>query len=99
MAREHEMSAQPWGTLEELLLACAVKRYGNKNWDSISMDLKKRTSVFHSITPQNCLEYYFNHLKRRFPNCLNDADLVDELKRIRIAELREEVQRSDVKIM
>ncbi|KAK9941321.1 hypothetical protein M0R45_017927 [Rubus argutus] len=28
MAREHETSAQPWGTLEELLLVSAVNRHG-----------------------------------------------------------------------
>lgn len=102
MAKEHETSAQPWGTLEELLLACAVNRHGTKSWDSIAMDLQNRSSSVAPawLTPQNCRDK-FRDLKRRFMSKINDqrTSLVDELKKIRVEELRREVRRRDVSIL
>ncbi|GMY16435.1 DNA-binding bromodomain-containing protein, putative [Fagus crenata] len=45
---------QTWGMWEELLLACAVHRYDTESWDSVSMEIQKRSSKL----------YY--HLQRRF---------------------------------
>ncbi|KAM6598153.1 hypothetical protein CsatA_008677 [Cannabis sativa] len=99
MAKEHETSVQPWCTLEELLLACAVNRYGTKNWDSIAMEISNRTaSVYRS--PDNCKDR-FDELKRRFisRNDDDESTMVDELKKIRVEELRREVRRRDVSIV
>ncbi|XP_062083891.1 uncharacterized protein LOC133790303 [Humulus lupulus] len=117
MAREHETSVQPWGTLEELLLACAVNRHGTKSWDSIAMELANRintgggggnggggggtASVY--LTPDNCKDR-FDELKQRFMSRNDDepasfVPMVDELKKIRVEELRREVRRRDVSIV
>ncbi|CAK7339217.1 unnamed protein product [Dovyalis caffra] len=73
----------PWGTLEELLLASAVNRHGTDSWDSIAME--------------------FNDLKRRFgfTTLRNDtaSSLVDELRKLRVDELRREVHRRDASIV
>lgn len=105
MAKEDETSAQPWGTLEELLLACAVNRHGTESWDCIAMEVQNRTTTLRSLTTQNCIDK-FNDLKRRFMPPQNDAAsdtslvyMVDELRRIRVEELRREVQRYDVSIV
>ncbi|XVF80073.1 hypothetical protein PTKIN_Ptkin15bG0041400 [Pterospermum kingtungense] len=112
MAREHETSAQPWGTLEELLLACAVNRHGPKSWDSIALELQNRrisssssssssSFLLPSFTPQLCKEKFFD-LKGRFlsPNdAASPSTLVDHLRRIRIEELRREVQQRDDSIV
>ncbi|XP_024020531.1 uncharacterized protein LOC21401380 [Morus notabilis] len=103
MAREHETSVQPWGTLEELLLACAVNRHGTKSWDSIAMEVQNRTSSAF-LTPENC-RHKFDDLKRRFMMSDKDDDekssstMVDQLKKIRVDELRREVRRRDDSIV
>lgn len=108
MAREHETSVQPWGTLEELLLACAVNRHGTNSWDSIAMEVQNRTSSAFLLTPENC-KHKFDDLKRRFMMSEKEGDtaddeesssaMVDHLKRIRVDELRREVRRRDVSIV
>lgn len=104
MDREHGASAQPWGTLEELLLACAVNRHGTTSWDSIAMELQSRCSTLPStLTPQYCRDK-FDDLKNRFMPENDDESasllpMVDELRRIRVKELRREVQRRDVSIV
>ncbi|OMP02229.1 hypothetical protein COLO4_11265 [Corchorus olitorius] len=108
MAGEHETSAHPWGTLEELLLASAVNRHGTKSWDSIALELQTRrnsasssSSSSSSFTPQLCKDKFFD-LKRRFisPNeAASSSGLVDQLRRIRVEELRREVQQRDVSIL
>ncbi|GLT76559.1 hypothetical protein SLA2020_482120 [Shorea laevis] len=106
MATEQQTTAQPWGTLEELLLASAVNRHGTKSWDCVATELhNRRSSAVAWLTPQRCKEK-FNDLKRRFMS-QNDADssssslvpLVDQLRRIRVEELRREVQRRDNSIL
>ncbi|KAL5765086.1 hypothetical protein ACOSQ2_017680 [Xanthoceras sorbifolium] len=114
MAREHETTTaaaqQWWGTSEELLLACAVNRHGTKTWDSVAMEVQSRSSTLSSLTPQSC-EDKFRDLSRRFGLAApsqNDAaesdgsslvPMVDQLRRIRVQELRAEVQRRDVSIV
>lgn len=97
----------PWGTLEELLLACAVSRHGAKSWDSVATELQKRASSashhHHHLraasvySPPNCKQRYHD-LLRRFSAVDGDDALVDELKKLRVAELRREVERHDVSI-
>ncbi|KAF7120176.1 hypothetical protein RHSIM_Rhsim13G0226400 [Rhododendron simsii] len=97
----------PWGTLEELLLACAVSRHGAKSWDSVATELQKRASSashqHHHLrtaavySPPNCKQRY-NDLLSRFSAVDGDDALVDELKKLRVAELRREVERHDVSI-
>lgn len=60
-----EESPPAWGTWEELLLAYAVNRYGTKSWDSISSELRKRSSAPILLTPRHC-EQKYGELKRRF---------------------------------
>ncbi|KAM5582438.1 hypothetical protein ABKV19_002716 [Rosa sericea] len=110
-SREHETSAQPWGTLEELLLVCAVNRHGTKRWDSVAKEVKSRSSTTTAVfTAQNCRDK-FDDLKRRFVvSQQKDAEsrrgdddglafMVDELRRLRVEELRREVRRRDVSIV
>uniref|UniRef100_A0A7C9E6U7 Bromo domain-containing protein n=1 Tax=Opuntia streptacantha TaxID=393608 RepID=A0A7C9E6U7_OPUST len=96
-----------WGTLEELLLACAVNRHGTTCWDSIAYELQKRIS--HSVfSPHNCKQKYVD-LKRRFcdggaADERENADeelsrMVDELRKLRVEQLKREVQRHDVSIV
>lgn len=104
MARQpHPQPPPPWGTFEELLLACAVNRHGTDSWESIATEVQNRTSTFSSLTSQNCIEK-FSDLKRRFgfgfSTTQNDtASLIDELRKLRVEELRREVQRCDVSIV
>jgi len=105
MAKQQPLQqpSTPWGTLEELLLACAVNRHGTDRWDSIAMEVSNRTSTLSSLTSQNCIDK-FDDLKRRFgfPTELqNDTAslLVDELRKLRVDELRREVHQRDVSIV
>ncbi|KAH6794653.1 hypothetical protein C2S52_005130 [Perilla frutescens var. hirtella] len=103
-----------WGTWEELLLAFAVNRHGTAAWDSIASELQKRISDPNlSLTAQNCRLKYLD-LKRRFvvkngdlegedgrdekSNGEESAPLLEELRKLRVAELRREVQRYDLNI-
>ncbi|GAB4835153.1 hypothetical protein Ancab_000061 [Ancistrocladus abbreviatus] len=123
---------QAWGTLEELLLACAVNRHGTKRWDSIAKEVQKRSfknrgnqnnndnSLLNAFTPHNCKQKY-RDLRRRFnvnrggvgdtvvagggksddPEDVRDELLciVDELRKLRVEELKREVHRHDVSIV
>ncbi|RWW14777.1 hypothetical protein GW17_00021431 [Ensete ventricosum] len=98
-----------WGTWEELLLACAVNRHGTRRWDAVSMEIQSRTTASHLVTPQGCRQR-FRDLQRRFgagrDNDGSDADpdppadfpLLEELRKLRVAELRRELQRCDLSI-
>lgn len=109
---EPEHPQQRWGTWEELLLACAVKRHGFKDWDAVAMEVQTGTTLPHLLTTARHCEQKFLDLKRRFASQRNDdvpdtdagdkADHVpwlDELRKLRVAELQQEVQRSDVSIL
>lgn len=93
-----------WGTKEEFLLACAVNRHGLKDWDAVAMEIQK----FLTTTAHHC-EQKFLDLKRRFAAQRDGDDdgekssdhvpWLDELRKLRVAELQQEVQRSDVSIL
>ncbi|KAG6397271.1 hypothetical protein SASPL_143437 [Salvia splendens] len=104
-----DVSPAAWGTWEELLLAFAVNRHGTASWDSISSELQKRTSDPNlRLSAHGCRSKYLD-LKRRFvvtnsdfaadkSNVDESAPLLDELRKLRVAELRREVQRYDLNI-
>uniref|UniRef100_A0ACD6AM69 Uncharacterized protein n=1 Tax=Avena sativa TaxID=4498 RepID=A0ACD6AM69_AVESA len=99
-----------WGTLEELLLACAVRRHGTASWESVAMEVqsRRRPSAAARLSPNSCrLRYGLLH--RRFAAGTNEdgegeqpeaaADAwVEELRKLRVAELRREVERYDLSI-
>ena len=113
-----------WGTLEELLLACAVSRHGTASWDSVATEVQTRSPVAARprLTPRSC-RLRFHHLHRRFsavvggggdggaeeeeaeghgevedPDASAADGWLDELRRLRVAELRREVERCDLSI-
>ena len=120
--------AAHWGTWEDLLLVCAVNRYGTNSWESVALEIQKRsTSPFLSLslTPRNCQMKYLD-LTRRFllkhdprntDNDYKDDDveaadhdgsiistngsvpLLEELRKLRVAELRRELERYDLAIV
>ncbi|KAA8515723.1 hypothetical protein F0562_018666 [Nyssa sinensis] len=109
MARENT-EKETWTTWEELLLACAVKRHGLKDWDSVAMELQNRSALPLFLTARNCKNKY-DDLKRRFMDNTNDehriteggdeADCIpwlEELRKLRVAELKQEVHRYDLSI-
>ncbi|XP_008805472.2 uncharacterized protein LOC103718426 isoform X1 [Phoenix dactylifera] len=106
-----EATSEIWGTLEELLLGCAVSRHGTRSWDSVAMEVRSRSpSAYHLLlTPECCRERY-RDLERRFSAA--DGEIggggggpgveipwLEELRKLRVAELRREVQRYDVSIL
>ncbi|KAI8562104.1 hypothetical protein RHMOL_Rhmol03G0008700 [Rhododendron molle] len=103
-------ASPPWGTWEELLLSCAVHRHGTDNWDSVAIEIQKRSSTPSSLlhlTPSHCKQKY-RDLKQRYSppdddaGKAADADAVpwlDELRKLRVAELRREVERYDASIV
>lgn len=103
-----------WGTWEELLLACAVNRYGTKSWDSVAMEIQRRSSTLKLLTPHNC-KLKYHDLRRRF-TAKDDATMateddsetddktqtipwLEELRKLRVAELKREVQKYDTSIV
>ncbi|KAF5190922.1 Bromodomain-containing protein [Thalictrum thalictroides] len=101
-AEETRDNNEIWGTWEELLLVSAVNKHGIKNWDSVAMEIQNRTPNF-ILTPHICKQKY-QQLRRRFNETDNDNNdntipWLDELRKLRVAELRREVQQYDVSIV
>ncbi|XP_062195186.1 uncharacterized protein LOC133898486 [Phragmites australis] len=102
-----------WGTSEELLLACAVRRHGTASWDAVAMEVQSRSTSAAAarLTPASC-RLRFRLLHRRFAGAAEDGDgggdedpdaaaadgWVEELRKLRVAELRREVERYDLSI-
>ncbi|XP_031496457.1 uncharacterized protein LOC116261748 [Nymphaea colorata] len=114
-----------WGTWEELVLACAVKRHGTKSWDFVAMEVQTRTSSPSRflLSADDCRAKY-RDLWRRFRNGKARKEdegeeegegveegheageekerripWLEELRKIRVDELRREVERYDVSIV
>ncbi|KAK1266442.1 hypothetical protein QJS04_geneDACA016296 [Acorus gramineus] len=98
-----------WGTLEELLLASAVHRHGIRSWDSVAAEVQNRIHL--PLTAQSC-KRKFHDLRRRFETknhqidggdgateAADDVPWIEELRMLRVAELRQEVQRFDISIV
>ena len=98
--------SQVWGTWEELLLTCAVKRHGSKDWDSVAKEVVSRSSLDASA-PSCRLKY--QDLKRRFRDSVDDdggrgnsdgeIPWLEQLRSLRVAELRRDAQRCDESIL
>ena len=96
--------SQVWGTWEELLLTCAVKRHGSEDWDSVAKEVLSRSSL--NASAHDCRLKY-QDLKRRFDDDREaaeeeedrDGEIVEKLRSLRVAELRREVQRCDESIL
>ncbi|XP_074587231.1 uncharacterized protein LOC141843097 [Curcuma longa] len=92
-----------WGTREELLLAFAVVRHGTRRWDFVATEIQSRASGSRSLTAQGCCQR-FRDLQRRFGagavdgGVEDDVPWLDELRRLRVAELRREVDQYDFSI-
>ncbi|KAG2258582.1 hypothetical protein Bca4012_021746 [Brassica carinata] len=96
-----------WGTWEELLLTCAVKRHGSRDWDSVAKEVGSRSSL-NAASARDCRLKY-QDLKRRFDDEgrgsreaseeERDGEIVEKLRSLRVAELRREVQRCDDSIL
>ena len=115
MTAAAEKGGEIWGTLEELLLACAVTRHGTASWDSVAMEVQSRcpASAAARLSPTGC-RLRFRLLHRRFaagaengdgggdvdedPDATAAAGWVEELRKLRVAELRREVERYDLSI-
>ncbi|KAM1625833.1 hypothetical protein FF1_014223 [Malus domestica] len=101
-----EKQTPTWGTWEELLLACAVHRFGTQSWDSVATELRKRSSNLHLLTPHAC-KRKFHDLRRRFNDAVSAASdddkspilWLDQLRQRRLDELRLELQRYDRSIV
>ncbi|KAG2326086.1 hypothetical protein Bca52824_008814 [Brassica carinata] len=100
---KHERRA--WGTWEELLLACAVKRHGFCDWDSVAAEVRTRTTSLSPVfvSADDCRQRY-RDLQRRFKDSADDEAAEDipwleELRSLRVAELRREVEQYDVSIL
>ncbi|KAM7265206.1 hypothetical protein ACFE04_002889 [Oxalis oulophora] len=95
---------EAWGIREEMLLGFAVKRHGLNNWNSVSMELLKVDEFNPALaTPTQCkgkfkeLSIKFQHLVSTNHDHIPPAWL-EELKRLRIDELKGNIQRSDLNV-
>ncbi|KAH0924860.1 hypothetical protein HID58_017116 [Brassica napus] len=108
--KQHEGRA--WGTCEELLLACAVKRHGFCDWDSVAAEVRTRTSLSSVFLSADDCRQRYRDLQRRFKESAdgdndataeeeggNDIPWLEELRSLRVAELRREVEQYDVSIL
>lgn len=98
-------SMMSWGTWEELLLACAVKRHGLKDWESVAMEVQAKTSLPQLLTTAYNCKLKYHDLQRRFSNHRHHQDddddpipWLDDLKKLRLAHLRHDLHRYDVSI-
>ncbi|CAN8286487.1 unnamed protein product [Cochlearia groenlandica] len=112
---EEEDKSQAWGTWEELLLACAVKRHGFTDWISVATEVRSRSSISGFFTSANNCQQKYLDLKRRFLESavadVNDVAAaegdggeeklpwLEQLRSLRVAELRREVQQYDESIL
>ncbi|CAH8362125.1 unnamed protein product [Eruca vesicaria subsp. sativa] len=97
-----ENNNQTWSTWEELLLACAVHRHGTDSWDSVAGEINKQNSSPRPLTGLDCRNKY-NDLKRRFSpeggETVSEISWwLEELRKLRVDELRREVERYDLSI-
>lgn len=98
-------SMMSWGTWEELLLACAVKRHGLNDWESVAMEVQAKTSLPQLLTTAYNCKLKYHDLQRRFSNHRHHQDddddpipWLDDLKKLRLAQLRHDLHRYDVSI-
>ncbi|CAL9245687.1 unnamed protein product [Arabidopsis halleri] len=106
---------QVWGTWDELVLTCAVKRHAFSDWDSVAKEVQARSRSSLIVSAVNCRLKY-QDLKRRFQDSVDVGEenteaaaaeehevgeirWLEQLRSLRVAELRREVQRCDDSIL
>ncbi|KAL1196607.1 hypothetical protein V5N11_031071 [Cardamine amara subsp. amara] len=97
-----------WGTWEELVLTYAVKRHAFTDWDSVAKEVQLRSRSSLAASAVNCRLKY-EDLKRRFQDSVDGGEggksevgeisWLEKLRCLRVAELRQEVQRCDDSIL
>lgn len=109
--------SQVWGTWEELVLTCAVKRHAFTDWDSVAKEVQTRSRSSLIVSAVNCRLKY-QDLKRRFQYSVDGGEgnsqaavavaeedeigeipWLEQLRSLRVAELRRDVQRCDDSIL
>ncbi|WVY99686.1 hypothetical protein V8G54_025756 [Vigna mungo] len=112
---QNQNNNQVWGTWEELLLAFAVNRHGFKDWDTVAMEVQSRATrllatarhceqKFHDLSRR-----FADQCNDGLTPPQQDAEAagdnsdhvpwLDELRKLRVAELRREVQRRNDSIL
>ncbi|OAE23416.1 hypothetical protein AXG93_961s1100 [Marchantia polymorpha subsp. ruderalis] len=99
-----------WGTCAELLLVSAVKKYGALNWNLIALELKARAILLNlspSCFSEEACRFRYNVLKGKFASSsssgismgedvdLDGGVLFEELRKVRMSHLKEELQQYD----
>eukprot|EP01018_Ginkgo_biloba_P024263 Gb_34734 [translate_table: standard] len=98
---DEEEKKMKWGTWEELVLGSAVKRHGTNNWDLVSFELQARNLSPYVFSPKACKAKYdalqgrFNASKNSDQGSNNSMPWLEELRRLRVAQLKKELQRSN----
>ncbi|KAG6557529.1 hypothetical protein Mapa_000803 [Marchantia paleacea] len=101
-----------WGTCAELLLVSAVKKHGALNWNLIALELKARAILLNlspSCFSEDACRFRYNVLKGKFASSSSsismgaDVDfdggvLFEELRKLRMSHLKEELQQYDSSI-
>lgn len=92
-----------WGTWEELVLGSAVKKHGADNWDKVSLELQARKLSPYVFSSEDCKVKY-HALQGRFKNshgnsCSNSMPWLEELRKLRVAQLKRELERYDGSIV
>ncbi|KAJ3677658.1 hypothetical protein LUZ60_003382 [Juncus effusus] len=110
-----EIQPEIWGTWEDLLLASAVNRHGTSHWDEVAAEVQSRSPFSHLLTPTSCRNRYNDLHRRFAENgaaaAVGSSDeggdidpsdsgaWIEELRKLRVAELRREVERYDLSIV
>ncbi|KAK9921697.1 hypothetical protein M0R45_030199 [Rubus argutus] len=95
-----------WGTWEELLLACAVHRYGTHCWDSVAAESASAVRIStispppHVNASSTTSDAALNHQNDAVCDDANSPiPWLDQLRQLRLDELRRDVQRYDLSIV
>ncbi|KAJ7563979.1 hypothetical protein O6H91_03G132700 [Diphasiastrum complanatum] len=91
-----------WGTGEELLLACAVERYGRTNWDRVAAELQSRPALLSlppsQFTAETC-KFKFYALEGKYTSTTSEAKQhgeslpwIEQLRQKRIAYLKYQIE-------
>ncbi|KAL3684209.1 hypothetical protein R1sor_002231 [Riccia sorocarpa] len=98
-----------WGTCAELLLVSAVRKHGPLNWKLVALELKARALLLNtspSCFSEEACRGKYNVLKGKFASTSNMGDavgfdggvLVEELRKLRMSDLKQELQQYDSSI-
>lgn len=92
-----------WSTWEELVLGNAVKKHGADNWDRVSLEIQARKLSPYVFSSEDCKAKY-HALQGRFQNshgnsCSNGMPWLEELRKLRVAQLKRELERYDGSIV